>query len=407
MPRDSEGAIFWLTAASAAASLLSIAAMETLLAAALLLWGFSYLAARRWPSHFRQPAALRWPSYFLPLTAFFLATLASLAVSPDPEAGQHAVQKVVLVSMGLLATAFVTSEDRAARAYKLLLTVAAISAVVAIIQFIQAEATFLKTGNLMDDPTLINRVSGPLGHWLTFSGVQLLVCCAAIPATMFLGRKWIAAILASAIAIILSNTRGVWLGAAAGFAFIAWALPRRIVLAVLICLVVVSAAASPFIYRRIAMSLDMSLATNYSRLAYLSAGARMIEDHPIFGVGPERIHDEFPKYYTGKELDTFYYGHLHNNFLQIAAERGLLSLGAFLWFLVELYRSLLGFLTESEGNTRWVVLGSLAALTGFVVAGTTEYNFGDSEVLVLLFFLVSIPFGLSTHVQKDPHRESR
>ena len=156
------------------------------------------------------------------------------------------------------------------------------------------------------------------------------------------------------------------------------------------------------------MSLDMSLATNYSRLAYLSAGTRMIQNHPLFGVGPERIHQEFPRFYDGKQqLDTFYYGHLHNNFLQIAAERGLLTLAAFLWFLVDLYRSLLRFLTESEDTTRWAILGSLAALTGFVVAGITEYNFGDSEVLVLLLFLVSIPFGLSSHVQKDPHRESR
>ena len=187
MPRDSEGPIFWLTAASAAASLISIAAMETLLAAALLLWLLSYLAALRWPSRFLKPAPLRWPSYTLPLGVFFLATLASLAMSPEPAAGQHAVQKIVLFSMVLVAMAFVTTLERAAKAYKLLLAVTAVSAIIAIVQFVQAEVTFLQTGNLADDPTLLNRVSGPLGHWLTFSGVQLLVWCAAIPATVLLG----------------------------------------------------------------------------------------------------------------------------------------------------------------------------------------------------------------------------
>lgn len=407
MPRDSEGLIFWLTAASAASSLISIAAMEILLATALLLWLLSYLAAVLRPSAFSKPAPLRWPSYFLPLGVFFLATLASLAMSPEPEVGRHAIQKVVLISMGLIATAFVSTEKRASKAYQLLLAVATVSAIIAIVQFVQAEATFLRTGSLDDDPTLLNRVTGPLGHWLTFSGVQLLVWCAAVPATVFLGRRWIAAVVMSGIAIILSNTRGAWLGAAAGFGFVAWALPRRVIFATLLCLIVVGAAASPFIYRRIAMSLDMSLATNYSRAAYWSVGTRMIQDHPLFGVGPERIHDEFPRYYDDKELKTFYYGHLHNNFLQIAAERGLLALAAFLWFLVELYRSLLRFLRNSEDFSRWAILGSLAALTGFVVAGITEYNFGDSEVLVLLLFLVSIPFGLSSHVQKNPHREPR
>ena len=36
----------------------------------------------------------------------------------------------------------------------------------------------------------------------------------------------------------------------------------------------------------------------------------------------------------------------------------------------------------------------MAALTGFVIAGLFEYNFGDSEVLLLLLFIVSIPFGI-------------
>jgi O-antigen ligase len=138
------------------------------------------------------------------------------------------------------------------------------------------------------------------------------------------------------------------------------------------------------------MSLDPNLSTNYSRMVYWSVGTKMVQAHPLFGVGPERIHDEFPSYNTGKPVD--YYGHLHNNFLQIAAERGLLSLAAFVWFLVELYRSLLLRLRDSEGDPRWAVLGSIAALTAFVVAGITEYNFGDSEVFVLLLFLVSIPY---------------
>ena len=392
MPRDSEGAIFWLTAASAAASLVSIAAMEILLAAALLLWVLT------------RPVRLNVPSYFLPLGMFFLTTLVSLAVSPDPGAGRHAIQKFVLVSMGLLAASFVTSESRAEKALKLLLAASTVSALVAIVQFAISETRFLGTANPVDDPTLVNRITGPLGHWLTFSGVQLLVFCVAIPATVIFARKWIGAVLISGIAIVLNNTRGAWLGALAGFAFIAWALPRRMIVMALIAMVVVGGAASPIIYRRIVMSLDPKLQTNYARQIYWAAGLKMIQAHPLFGVGPERIHDEFPNYNTGRPVD--YYGHLHNNFVQIAAERGLLSLAAFVWFLVELYRSLLQRLRDSEDDTRWAILGSIAALTGFVVAGITEYNFGDSEVFVLLLFLVSIPYGL-VHVQKDPDREPR
>jgi hypothetical protein len=130
------------------------------------------------------------PSYYIPLAAFILTTLLSLAFSPDPWTGEHQIGKFVLYPMGLLAAAFVTSESRAVNAYKLLLAVAVVSAVTAIIQFGIAEAAFLKTGEIADDPTLLNRITGPLGHWMTFSGVQLLVWCAAIPAIAILGRKW-------------------------------------------------------------------------------------------------------------------------------------------------------------------------------------------------------------------------
>jgi len=393
MRRNGEEVVFWLTASTAAASLISVAAMETLLGAAVLGWILLWV--------FKRPVPLRLPSYYMPLAAFILTTLLSLAFSPDPWTGEHQIGKFVLYPMGLLAAAFVTSESRAVNAYKLLLAVAVVSAVTAIIQFGIAEAAFLKTGEIADDPTLLNRITGPLGHWMTFSGVQLLVWCAAIPAIAILGRKWVVAISIISMAIVLSNTRGVWLGAAAGFAFVALALPRRIVVTVILPVVIVGLIASPLIYRRVRMSFDSGLATNYSRLAYLSVGTQMIKDHPLLGVGPERVDDEFPKYYKG-DLKNFYYGHLHNNFMQIGAERGLLCLATFLWFLVELYRSLLGLFKHSDEQSRWPILGSLAALTGFVVSGLNEYNFGDSEVMVLFLFLVSIPFGLASHVQEDP-----
>ena len=126
----------------------------------------------------------------------------------------------------------------------------------------------------------------------------------------------------------------------------------------------------------------------------LSVGSRMIRDHPLFGVGPERIHTEFPRYYQGSDLNSFYYGHLHNNILQIAAERGLLCLAAFLWLIFAIYADLIRMLKVTDLNRRWIALSAIAALTGFIVAGFFEYNFGDSEVLILLLFIVSLPYAM-------------
>jgi putative inorganic carbon (HCO3(-)) transporter len=390
---ESDRRIFELTAASAVAVLVSIAAAQILLVAACVFW----LVAR--------PKPIRWPNYFLPLTALMITTVLSLAFSPEPALGIWAVRKFWLFSMGLLAANFVSSETRARSVYRWLLGIAGATSLYGVIQFVIRERLFLTTGQLADDPTILNRITGSLGHWMTFGGEQLLVWCAAVPAIIILGRRWIVPLSAVGAAIILSFTRGVWIGAGAGLAAIALAVPRRLLITIIVPIVIIAAATSGLIYHRVSKSFEKQSEGVTARFEMLDVGLRMIRNHPLFGVGPERIRKEFPGYYRGSSLDTFYYGHLHNNFLQLAAERGLLCLAAFIWFLLELYRGLIGIFRRSDSSARWIPLSALAALTGFVVGGLTEYNFGDSEVLILLLFIVSVPFAVfPQYVQKNSHR---
>jgi O-antigen ligase len=229
---------------------------------------------------------------------------------------------------------------------------------------------------------------------MTFSGEQLLVWCAAIPAIIVLGRRSLIPLSVVGAGIVLSFTRSVWLGTGAGLAVITLAIPRKLLVTVLIPIVLVSIITSGLIYHRILMSVEPGFAPDTGRLALMKAGVQMIQDHPLFGVGPGRIPIEFPRYYKGRNLNAFYYGHLHNNFMQIAAERGLFCFAAFLWFLFEVVGGLLRLLKSGKEMVRLAALSALAALTGFLVAGLFENNFGDSEVLILLLFLVSIPFGV-------------
>ncbi|HET9132623.1 MAG TPA: hypothetical protein VFO86_16840, partial [Terriglobia bacterium] len=87
-------------------------------------------------------------------------------------------------------------------------------------------------------------------------------------------------------------------------------------------------------------------------------------------------------------------------FMQIAAERGLICFAAFLWFLFELYRSLWRVVKSSDEMQRLTAVSAICALTGFLVMGLAEFNFGDSEPLMLFLFIVSIPFGMGA-VRKE------
>jgi O-antigen ligase len=397
MRENRESWVFAMTLASAAAVLVSIAAAETLLAMACLSW----LVIRP-----RRPAKIIWPSYLVPLVVFMATTTLSLIMSPQPEIGMGSVRKFVLFAMGLLAANFVNTENRARISYGVLLGVSAAASVLAVAQFVLAYVKFLSTHNLADDPTVLSRITGFMGHWMTFSGEQLLVWCAATPALLSLGRRWLVPVGLIGIALVISFTRSVWLGAAAGFLSVAMKVPRKVLVGVALPVAVIAGATSGLIYHRVSMSFQQQkFAPDSGRLALFFGGVQMIHDHPLFGVGPERIHTEFPHYYRGRDLAQthFYYGHLENNILQIAAERGLLCLSAFFWFIFEVYASLLDMLRSARGDSQWIVLSAVAALTGFIVAGFFSYNFGDSEILLLLLFIVSVPYGIAARVHvEDP-----
>jgi len=88
-------------------------------------------------------------------------------------------------------------------------------------------------------------------------------------------------------------------------------------------------------------------------------------------------------------------GHLHNNLIQIAAERGLLGLACWLWIWVaygyhtwRIYRRL----GPEDPGAKALVVGSLASVIGFHTEGLFEHTFGDSEVITLTYFLMALPF---------------
>ena len=391
MPRSRDSWVFVVTLLSAATVLVSIAAAETLLAIACL------------AAILIRPERAVWPSYIVPLCAFMATTVAALLLSPQPDVGMGAVRKFVLFTMGLLAANLVTSEKRARTSIAVLLLVASAASAYALFQFVVGYSRFLSTGSLENDPTVLARITGFMGHWMTFSGEQLLVWCAAIPAVLVLGKRWMIPLSLVGATLVLSFTRSVWLGAIAGFVVIILLMPRKSLIAVALPIGIVAAAASGLIVHRLAFSFQQQqqqFAPDSDRIKKLVVGVRMVTDHPLFGVGPERIQREFASYYRGADIPT-YYGHLENNVLQLAAERGLMCLAAFLWFVFELYSSLLGMLKTTSRESRWIVLSALSALTGFLVSGFFSYNFGDSEVLLLFLFIISVPYGVNSTVPAE------
>jgi O-antigen ligase len=131
------------------------------------------------------------------------------------------------------------------------------------------------------------------------------------------------------------------------------------------------------------------------RIYMWRSGLTMWRERPILGVGPGGVKRDYSRYAL-EEAAKKRTGHVHNTPLQILVERGVLGLAAWLWLWIAFYlhalRRLRGL--REEPAARAIVVGAVAAMTGFLIAGLTEYNFGDSEVVMLAWVIMALPWSI-------------
>jgi O-antigen ligase len=126
--------------------------------------------------------------------------------------------------------------------------------------------------------------------------------------------------------------------------------------------------------------------SNLDRIRMLQAGVEIIRDYPLFGVGPANIKPLYPLYRL-PDSPRFRTPHLHNNVMQIWAERGIVALFA---YLLLLYFVLRDCARGWRGPARqWAQAGG-AVVISLTVAGMFEFNFGDTEVFYLLLDLCAL-----------------
>jgi O-antigen ligase len=195
----------------------------------------------------------------------------------------------------------------------------------------------------------------------------------------------------AAWALVASQTRSAWLGAVLGLAVVAIQRSPRLLW------VAPAVAAAVLALRPAAVTSRLTLGDDSSRdrLYMWQAGVDMVLDRPVFGQGPGMILAVYPRY-RWPEATHPMQPHLHNNLLQVAAERGLPALAFFLWWAIAAFVAALREARRSAGSAGpgWAAGATLAVLSSVFVAGLFEYNLGDSEVLMLVLLLTAVPFAL-------------
>jgi O-antigen ligase len=156
------------------------------------------------------------------------------------------------------------------------------------------------------------------------------------------------------------------------------------------------AAAPAALRERIASVLKPhgDLDSNAHRAVCRITGWQMVKAHPWLGLGPEQIGKQFERYVPAsvtRPLPTGWYGHLHNIYLQYAAERGIPGLLAILWFIGKALLDYLRMLKRASlpPSAAFVLHGAIAVILAVLAEGFFEYNLGDSEVLTMFLAVVA------------------
>ena len=385
-----ERSAFYLTCAALISILFSIAVSQILLAFALVALLLS-----------RQP--LRLPPIKVPLALFIAGTVISLLASGQIQEGLPQIKKFY-VFLILLVAASTIRKIAEIRAIVLLWTgVASLSALLSFFQFWRKyqEAHRLHVG--LYDFYVGSRITGFMSHWMTFGAEEMIVLL-MLGAYLFFSaeRRWKPACWLCAalllVSMVLGLTRGIFLlGFPVGLIYLVWFWKRWLVAAAPVVAVIAFLVAPPFLKERVTSVIHPhgDEDSNRHRAVLRETGLIMIRAHPWLGLGPEQVNHQFKKWVPADALPlpVGYYGHLHNIYLQYAAERGIPTLLAMLWLIGKVLWDFAAALRRklASAEARFILHGSIAAILALLAEGFVEYNLGDSEVLTM--FLAIVAFG--------------
>jgi len=187
--------------------------------------------------------------------------------------------------------------------------------------------------------------------------------------------------------VILTQSRGGWLGIAAGVACVAWLLGNAVrwsavAIGMMAIAVVVLTPAGQQITARLTdgygteSNAVLVTPANFAvqeRLAHWRAGLAMAEKYPVLGVGAGNYSNRYREF-TEVWRFRISRGHAHNAYIQAAAQSGYFGLAAYLAFLAVAGSQLLRGLKRSSGTIqRPLVIGAIGVTVAFAVLNMFDY----------------------------------
>ncbi|UFJ39149.1 O-antigen ligase family protein [Brevibacillus humidisoli] len=262
------------------------------------------------------------------------------------------------------------------------------------------------------NPLLDKRVYATFGNPNIFSQFLLLVMPLAFVLIYYVRdfkQKCLVAVLfgLTALALLLTFSRGAWLAAAIAFVLILLKIDRKLILTGMLLLVVAVLfdLIPDVIKQRIASIADPFEDTSgqWRLQAWLSALA-IIRDYWVTGIGMDTT--TFNRVYVDYQMPQVNVFHFHNIWIQSFVTGGILGIGSLLFLFYQLVKTSFAVAANrlQKRLSIWGI-GLFASLIGLAAAGMTEDVFHDYRVM-MAFWLIAAAIGAIEIILRQERREN-
>jgi putative inorganic carbon (HCO3(-)) transporter len=223
------------------------------------------------------------------------------------------------------------------------------------------------------------RIGGTVGSYI-FAAAYLSILLTSAASVLFtnLGRayKWLAiAVLGlGSVALVFTLSRGAWMALALSITLLCLLGPRHSGLSLktpIAILLILALLYLPFHATISARLFDDDKGSAESRIPLMKLAFRIFEDNPVLGVGANNFTVVMDHYLTSEFRRSWLFA-VHNKYLLVLSETGIVGLLAFLAFLLDALRKGWQCWRFQDGLISPLALGFAAAIAGHMLHMTVD-----------------------------------
>ncbi len=183
------------------------------------------------------------------------------------------------------------------------------------------------------------------------------------------------------VALILTQTRGIWLGIAVAFILIlGLALKHQLsskknVTIILVILFIFSGISAPLYLDRVETIVPAGYHASDGRFYIWESSSNMIKDHPITGIGLGMYQELFETRYVIPEAIERSHVHAHNEYLMALVEGGIFGIAGFSFLIYSIFRYLRNLMQNPVLRGQWQVLGMAGLFSSVLISSFFDCYF--------------------------------